>query len=201
MLQRILSGSRYLVAIAVLGSFLTSVAVLAYGGVRSLAIVFDVFTHGTFTDDGAKHLSIESIELIDLFFLGTVLYIIALSLYELFINEHLPMPSWLVVTNLDDLKAKLLGVITVLLAVTFLANVVTWNGNVSILALGVAVGVVLFALAYLAKRTTKEHPLEAPVESNTEKGVLLLKKDVEKEEFSSDAAHPAETSTQAPDSL
>jgi len=179
MLQRILSGSRYLVAIAVIGSFLTSVAILVYGGVRSLSIVFDVFTHGTFTDDGAKHLSIESIELIDLFFLGTVLYIIALSLYELFINEHLPMPSWLVVTNLDDLKSKLLGVITVLLAVTFLANVVTWNGNVNILALGVAVGVVLFALAYLTRKTTKAHPLEEPIETHTDKKVLPLKEEKE----------------------
>jgi uncharacterized membrane protein YqhA len=177
MLQRILSGSRYLVVIAVIGSFLTAVAVLVYGGVRSVEIVIDVFTHSAFTDDGAKHLSIESIELIDLFFLGTVLYVIALSLYELFINEHLPVPSWLIVTDLDDLKGKLLGVIIVLLAVTFLANVVTWSGGVSILALGAAVGVVLFALAYLTKQGTKAHEVEEPVENNTEKGVPLLKKE------------------------
>ena len=180
MLQRILSGSRYLVIIAVIGSFLTSVAILVYGGMMSLGIVFDVFTHGTFTGDGAKHLSIESIELIDLFFLGTVLYIIALSLYELFINEHLPIPSWLVVTNLDDLKAKLLGVVTVLLAVTFLANVVTWNGNVNIVALGAAVGLVLFALAYLTKHSTKAHYVEKSGEGNSERDVALLKKEAGK---------------------
>jgi uncharacterized membrane protein YqhA len=197
MLQRILSGSRYLIAIAVIGSFLTSVAILVYGGVRSLAIVFDVFTHGTFTDDGAKHLSIESIELIDLFFLGTVLYIIALSLYELFINEHLPMPSWLVVTNLDDLKSKLLGVIIVLLAVTFLANVVTWNGSVNILALGVAVGVVLFSLAYLTKKTTKTYQLEESVETHAEKNVALLKK----EETEPDVSPLVATSERPPEAL
>jgi uncharacterized membrane protein YqhA len=177
MLQRILSGSRYLVVIAVIGSFLTSVAVLVYGGVRSLVIVFDVFTHGTFTDDGAKYLSIESIELIDLFFLGTVLYIIALSLYELFINEHLPMPSWLVVTNLDDLKGKLLGVVTVLLSVTFLANVVTWNGSVNILALGAAIGLVLFALAFLTKRSMKARQIKQPSKTDAERDATLLKKE------------------------
>jgi uncharacterized membrane protein YqhA len=126
---------------------------------------------------GAKHLSIESIELIDLFFLGTVLYIIALSLYELFINEHLPMPSWLVVTNLDDLKAKLLGVVTVLLSVTFLANVVTWNGSANILALGAAIGLVLFALAFLTKRSTKSHQIEQSNKTDAERGATLLKKE------------------------
>ncbi len=43
------------------------------------------------------------------------------------------MPHWLVITDLDDLKGKLLGVITVLLAVTFLGDVVTWDGSKGIL--------------------------------------------------------------------
>lgn len=179
MLQRIISGSRYIIIIAVIGSFLASVAVLVYGGVRSLGIIFEVFTHSTFTDNGAKYLSIESIELIDLFFLGTVMYIIALSLYELFINEHLSMPSWLLVTNLDDLKDKLLGVIVVLLAVTFLANVVTWNGNVNILELGIGDGVVLFALAFLLtrRRTRTRRVEQLPDETSTDKSATILKEE------------------------
>jgi uncharacterized membrane protein YqhA len=177
MLQRILAGSRYLVIIAVIGSFLASLAVLVYGGVTVLGIVFNVFTHGTFTAAGGKDLAIECIELIDLFLLGIVLDIIALGLYELFIDERLPMPSWLVITDLDDLKAKLLGVITVLLAVTFLANVVTWNGNVNILALGVAVGLVLFALAYFTSRNTKAYHVEKRDEIGVERGTTPLKED------------------------
>src|SRR5438552_17270108 len=106
MLRRILSGSRYFVIIAVLATFLASVSVLIYGGITVLSIIYDMFTHGQFNTTEAKHLAVEFIELIDLFLLGTVLYIIALGLYELFIDEKLSMPPWLVITSLDDLKGK-----------------------------------------------------------------------------------------------
>ena len=182
MFKRILAGSRYLVIIAVIGSFLASVAVLIYGGVTVGRIVFDIFTHGMVTAAGGKQLSIECVELIDLFLLGTVLYIVALGLYELFIDESLPMPSWLVIIDLDDLKGKLLGVIIVLLSVTFLADVVAWDGNVNIVALGVAVGLVLFALAYLMKHSMKAHSVEKPDGSGSEKGRILIKKGQEPSE-------------------
>ncbi len=153
MLRRILASSRYLVVIAVIGSFLAALVVLVYGGLTVLSIGLDAFSHGAFNVNGAKHLSVEFIEVIDLLLLGTVLYIIALGLYELFIDETLPTPSWLVITSLDDLKVKLTGIIIVLLAVTFLAEVVNWDGSSNILYLGVAVGLVLFALGYILNRS------------------------------------------------
>ena len=168
MLRRTLAGSRYLVLIAVIGSFLASIIVLIYGGLTVVSIGFEAVTHATFTTTGAKYLAVECIEVIDLFLLGTVLYIVALGLYELFIDANLPTPPWLVITNLDDLKAKLTGVITVLLAVTFLANVVEWGGNTSILALGIAIGLVLFALGYLLNRGNKNHYAEMQEETKTE---------------------------------
>jgi uncharacterized membrane protein YqhA len=158
MLQRILAGSRYLIVIAVIGSFLTSMVILIYAGLGVITLIYNVFTHFTFTEAKGKYLVIECIELIDLFLLGAILYIVALGLYELFINENLPTPKWLVVTNLDDLKGTLLGVIVVLLAVTFLANVVNWNGSTAIVALGVAIGLVLFALGYLISQSFKPRP-------------------------------------------
>jgi len=48
-------------------------------------------------------------------------------------------------------------VIIVLLAVTFLGFVVTWDGNVTIVALGIAVGLVIFSLGYLLSTTYKTH--------------------------------------------
>ena len=157
MIRRILASSRYLIIIAVLGAFLAAIALIIYGGLTTINILIEIFAHPTFTIAGAKHLAVESIEVIDLFLLATVLYIVALGLYELFIDENLPVLSWLVITNLDDLKAKLTGVITVSLAVTFLAYVVEWDGNTNILALGVSIGIVLFALSFLLPRITKGH--------------------------------------------
>lgn len=79
------------------------------------------------------------------------------------------MPHWLVITDLDDLKGKLLGVIIVLLAVTFLGDVVTWDGSESILWLGLAIGLVLLALGYLLGRSIKPNQSEEPTRSTSEK--------------------------------
>jgi len=76
------------------------------------------------------------------------------------------MPHWLVIANLDDLEEKLTGIVVVLLAVTFLVNVVTWNGNLNILALGVSIGLVLFALGYLLKVRSKINPIGKPDETD-----------------------------------
>jgi uncharacterized membrane protein YqhA len=157
MLRRILASSRYLIIIAVLATFLAAVALLVYGGLTVLHVIYEMFASGQFTTTEAKHFSVEFIEIIDLLLLGTVLYIVSLGLYELFIDERIVMPNWLVITNLDDLKGKLLGVITVLLAVTFLGDVVTWDGSQGILWLGLATGLVLLALGYLSARSIKPH--------------------------------------------
>ena len=149
MFRNILASSRYLIIIAVVGSFLASLTVLIYDFLTVVNIVIEVFAHPAFTPENSKHVAFESIEMIDLFLLGAVLYIVSLGLYELFIDNNLPTPPWLVVTSLNDLKSILIGVVAVLLAVTFLGFVVTWDGNPNILALGIAVGLVLLALGYL----------------------------------------------------
>ncbi len=152
MLRRILASSRFFIIIAVIGAFLAAIALILYGGITTVNILIEIFAHPTFTIAGAKHLAVESIEVVDLFLLATVLYIVALGLYELFIDEKLPLLPWLVITDLDDLKSKLTGVIVVSLTVTFLAYVVEWDGNTNILDLGIAVGVVLFAVSFLLPR-------------------------------------------------
>jgi uncharacterized membrane protein YqhA len=75
------------------------------------------------------------------------MYIIAVGLYELFIDSSLPMPGWLRINTLDDLEERLLSVVVVLLAVTFLGSAVTWDGSNGILALGAAIALVIGVIA------------------------------------------------------
>nr|HET6902712.1 YqhA family protein [Ktedonobacteraceae bacterium] len=169
MLRRILASSRYLIIIAVLATFFAAIALLVYGGLTVFHVIYAMVVSSQFTTTEAKHISVEFIEIIDLFLLGTVLYIVSLGLYELFIDERIVMPHWLVITDLDALKGKLLGVIIVLLAVTFLGDVVTWDGSESILWLGLAIGLVLLALGYLLGRSIKPNQSEEPTRSTSEK--------------------------------
>jgi uncharacterized membrane protein YqhA len=151
MLRRVLAGSRYFIVIGVVGSFLASIALLIYGGLKTISLIVDTFFSGTFSQTSAKYVSVGFIEVLDLFLLGTVLYIIALGLYQLFIDDKLPLPAWMHLHTLTDLKVELINVIIVLLGVSFLGAVVQWDGSPNILALGLAIGAILAAYALLLR--------------------------------------------------
>ena len=149
-LRNILAGSRYLIIISVIGTLLGSVIVLGYGAITVVGVLINIFfNHNVFTTEEVKIVAVSSVELIDLFLLSTILYIVSLGLYKLFIDPKFPLPDWLVIGDLNDLKERILGVIIVLLAISFLGYVVEWSfGDYSIVALGLAVGLVLFAIGY-----------------------------------------------------
>lgn len=149
MIRRTLASSRYFIAIAALGSFVSAVTLMLYGTVVVGTIVWDTLTAGKPTVTGAKHLAVEFLQLTDVFLLGTTLYIVAIGLYELFVDPGLPVPDWLHIRNLDDLKGKLIQVIVVLLGVTFLGVAVDWDGDANIFDLGVAVAVVVAAFGLI----------------------------------------------------
>jgi uncharacterized membrane protein YqhA len=143
--------------VAVVGSFVASAAALVYGGLATARVVLPAFGDGDFSEKGAKLLSVGLVTMIDLFLLGPVLYIVAVGLYELFVDPGLPMPGWLRITTLDDLQERLLGVVVVLLAVTFLGSAVTWDGSADILALGLAVGLVLGVVSLTIALLARAH--------------------------------------------
>ena len=149
-LRNILTGSRYLIVISVLGTLVGSIIVLGYGAITVVGVLITIlFNRNMFTTEEAKIVAASSVELIDLFLLSTILYIVSLGLYRLFIDSNLPLPGWLIITDLNDLKERILGVIIVLLAISFLGYVVEWHlGDYSIVALGIGVGFVLFAIGY-----------------------------------------------------
>ncbi len=111
-------------------------------------LLSDTLHSCTFSSKAAKILALGLIESIDLFLLGTVFYIIALGLYELFIDDTIQLPHWLVIHTLDDLKNKLLGVAVVIMAVVFLGNVINWHGEPEIVYLGIAIAFVIVALTW-----------------------------------------------------
>ena len=147
---RLLAGSRYLIAVAVAGLLLSAATLILYGAVVVVATVARTVTAGAVGTDGAKRLTVDFIELADAFLLGAVLVIVAVGLYELFIEPDLPVPDWLRVRTLDELKGKFVGVVVLLHGVTFLPYIVDWDGRATILHAGLAVAAVIVAFAVQA---------------------------------------------------
>lgn len=147
-LHRFLSKSRYLVILAVLGGFVCASTLLVYGAFSSFQLAFFVFD----SNFQSKKLILRAIETVDILLLATVFYIVAIGLYELFIDDTIPVPQWMRIHTLDDLKNKLLGVVVTVLGVLFLGQAITWNGGPNIAASGAAIALVIGALTFYLKK-------------------------------------------------
>jgi uncharacterized membrane protein YqhA len=88
---------------------------------------------------------------IDLFLIGATLLIAAVGFYELFIREtHVGrvarLPGWLEMSDLNDLKGRVIAMIIMVLAVSFVEVAVDEPGGLQALELGGGVAVVIVAL-------------------------------------------------------
>jgi uncharacterized membrane protein YqhA len=62
--------------------------------------------------------------------------------------QTVPLPRWLKVRDLEDLKANLVSVVIAVIAVLFLREAVAWEGHRDILELGAALALVIAALTF-----------------------------------------------------
>lgn len=147
-MSRFLSRSRYFILIAVLGSFGCACVLLGYGAYEVFVLI-----KGTLSGHlKNKILLLDSIEAIDTFLLATLCYVVSLGLYELFIDSSIPLPEWLHITSLNDLKNKLLGVVVTLLGVLFLGQIVTWDGTRDLGSYGFSIAVVIAAITFYTRK-------------------------------------------------
>lgn len=144
MLKKILEKSRFLVVIAVLGCLIAMLTLLVFGFYEIVAVLLKIPSGAV----DSKTVVLKFIETVDAFLLATVFLIIAVGLYELFVDSSLEMPEWLEINSLDDLKAKLVKTVIIVLGVIFLGNTARWTGGADIVYLGGGVAAVIFALTY-----------------------------------------------------
>ena len=139
-------SSQMLFSLAVIGTGLISVALFVYGFVLSLAGIYHAITGFSVEMHIAKAYLATSIDIIDIFLVATVFYLISLGLYELFIAKA-PLPGWVKIASLDDLKTKLLGLTVIALAVIFLGVALNMLGNTGIFEFGAAVAMIIVAIS------------------------------------------------------
>jgi uncharacterized membrane protein YqhA len=154
-MQRVFSASRYLILIAVIGSFLAAVVLILYGGYNTIRLVISAVSFLGKDPDEIKNVAVSFIGIVDVFLLGTIFYIIALGLYELFIDDQLKLPAWLAIHTLDDLKERLIGVVIIVMGVFFLEKIVTWKEQIDLLQLGIAIAMVIAALTYFLSQISR----------------------------------------------
>jgi uncharacterized membrane protein YqhA len=152
MLRRALASSRWIVLIAVIGTLLAAIALLVYEAIVVIETAVGVVRAGELSPKAAKALAVGMIEAVDVFLIAIALYITSLGLYALFVDDSLPMPKWFQIHDLEDLKANLVSVVIAVLAVLFLREAVSWEGERDILAFGAALALMIAALTFFLRK-------------------------------------------------
>jgi len=149
-MKYILERSRYLTLIGILSLLIASFTAFAWGTIKTVSTTLLVIR----TLGADSSITIELIEIIDIFLISTTILIFAASLYELFIGK-LDLPEWMLAHNLYELKNKLSSMIVLVMAVKFLQKLIDIKDGTELLQRGIAVAVVsaaLIAFGYFGKK-------------------------------------------------
>ena len=157
MLQRALTLSRYVVFVAVIAALAASVALIVYEAAVVAEVIFEAVMQGGFQLKSGRALAVGLIEAIDVFLIAIVALVIGLGLHRLFVDETMPLPRWLRIDDLDDLKGYLVSIVIAVLAVLFLSQAVERAGDLDLLKLAGAFALMITALAlFLFMRVGKK---------------------------------------------
>jgi uncharacterized membrane protein YqhA len=146
--ERALSLSRIVVVVPVIVLLLSAMASFAYGTDVFVRSVTHVVDDPQLTSHNLSFLLL----LTDLFLVGATLMIAAFGFYDLFIGTigasrpSVRLPGWLRIHDLDDLKARVISMIVLVAAVSFVVVAVESKSGLDTLYLGVGVAVVIAAL-------------------------------------------------------
>ena len=157
MLHRFLVACRFLLVVPVAGCVLLTAGVVLMGIARVVSAGIQLVQRGDFSAKAAKMFSLEVIEIIDLFLIGTVSYITAVGLYKLFISTtEVKFPMRLQIGSLKELEDKIIGIIVAALAVAFLGHAAGGDEATALLSYGGGIAVVIAALAFFTMQGGKK---------------------------------------------
>jgi len=142
-MRRLLEVARYAVIIPSAASVIGAIVLMILGSIEIVRSALDVVLDQV----PLKETVVSILTSVDAILLGTVLLVIGYGLYELFVDTNLEVPDWLEITTLDDLKAKLIGVVVAIIAVIFVGVLVDAKSPNEVLYYGVGAGAVVLALA------------------------------------------------------
>ena len=148
MLQKFFLSSRFLVLIAVAGSFSAALVLYIDGAlIAARGVVFAI--DAALNDPPAvKKAAVGLMRAVDLFFIAIVFHIISLGLYKLFIDENITLPVAMQVEDFEALKKALVKLVVVILLILFLEKALDWQGDMAFLGFGVAIAMVIAAATW-----------------------------------------------------
>lgn len=171
-MSRFLTATRYLILMPILGLAIAASFFFVFGGVALIRLLFHLILSllglAPETVELEQGLIIfEVVEYVHTFLVGTVLYITAMGLYQLFIKE-IDFPEWLKIDSTEELETNLIGVTVVVLAVNFMGAIFA-RGTENLLQYGAGIALPIAALglfvglrAWSVKISKNSKPVRKP---------------------------------------
>jgi uncharacterized membrane protein YqhA len=151
-MRRLIEISRFAVVLPALSSLIGGILLMILGSIG----IFQATIDTVLTRVPLKETIVSILTSVDAILLGTVLLVIGYGLYELFVDANLEIPEWLEINTLDDLKAKLIGVVVAIIAVVFVGLLVDTKSASDVMSYGIGAGSVVLALAAFSFATRKK---------------------------------------------
>jgi uncharacterized membrane protein YqhA len=149
-----LKALRLVMVLGIAALLVASATLLLYGVVETIRHIVRLVMPGPGGMNN-REIFLSSIKLIDLVLLATIMQVVGLGLYSLFVSRNLPVPEWLRTTHVDELKYKLAGIVAVMLGVLFLEQVFSWGSDRDLMPLGIGIAAVILALSYFIRGPDK----------------------------------------------
>jgi uncharacterized membrane protein YqhA len=145
--ERGLSLAQLTVLLPVVALLLSGIGAFIYGSVYFVHSILEISRH-PFVPSNLRFFLTD----IDVFLVGATLIIAGFGLYELFVrridpaNTRTPLPSWLEMNDLNDLKGRVIAMVILVIAVTFVDVLVEFAEPLDVLYVGGGVALVIGAL-------------------------------------------------------
>lgn len=175
--------TRIVVLLAVLAVLLVAVSLFLLGTGLAMVSAWRAWVGAYHGQLGSTDLTVEFLEIVSIMLKAVVFYLIGVGLYSLFLAP-LNLAVALGVETLTDLETKVISVVVVIMAVTFLEHFIRWERPLEILQFGGALALVALALIlfqfynHYAKETRKTQRPDAQARAQQE----LFHQDQEKHE-------------------
>lgn len=149
-MNQVFRASRWMVILGAIALLLSAGAAFAWSATKTLDAIVLIAT--SFGHD--SNIPIALVSVVDSVLIGSVLFVSAASLYEIFIAK-LDLPNGMLAHNLYELKSKLSAILVLIMALKFVEHLVEWKDAMSTLFYAIGIGIVsgvLIALGYLRSK-------------------------------------------------
>ena len=152
---RVVGATRFLFVAAVAALLVLAALLIIYGTVTVFQSVVDLFTDPEFNTAGTKEITLEAIEIVDIFLLGIAVFILGTGIYTLFIDS-VGLPDAMRVGSLGEMKAILASTIIVVIGVGYLGVLFRDGDPLDKGLVGLGAAAVIAALTFYV-RSSKGH--------------------------------------------